>query len=84
MGHIVIKKEVLDIIKSDGTLFGKIANELKISPVSLPRILYANEVKLTQMGVLKILIDHLNLPSVDDVTEELSEGNAKKENLEMQ
>lgn len=55
----VLKQEVLAAIKSDSILYGKIGGELNMSPASLPRLIYDNDKRLTQAGVLKILSKHL-------------------------
>ncbi len=59
----------LDKIKNDAILFGKVADELKISPFSLPRVLACNHKKLTSGGVLKVLRDHLKVKDNDLLVE---------------
>lgn len=68
MRQDVLKKAILDRIKTDPMLYGKVAAELAISPASLPRLIYDNDKKLTQAGVLRVLRDHLN-SSNDDLLE---------------
>jgi hypothetical protein len=58
---LILKKDIIDKITADGALFGKIANALDVAPVSLPRILYKNDQKLTQATVLRIIKEHLEM-----------------------
>lgn len=68
-----LKKEVLDEIKGNGILFGKIAYILGITPGSLPRLLIANHPKLTQVSVLRILKDFLKVKQDSELLEERTE-----------
>ena len=56
-----LRKEIVDKIKSDPILYGKVAAALEISPTTLPRLLYANDGKLTQASVLMVLREHLGV-----------------------
>jgi len=69
MEREVLKQGVLDKIKSDPMLYGKIGAELKISPTSLPRLIYDKDNRLTQRGVLRILCEHLKIKKQDDLLE---------------
>jgi hypothetical protein len=62
MTDIVLKQDWTDKIKNDPMLFGKVADTLKISPLTLPRLLQANDVRLTQANVLEVLRAHFDLP----------------------
>ena len=62
--EIVLKQEIVERIKSDTVLFGKIAEKLGVRLVSLPQILYANPERLTQAGVLRIIREHLNIRKI--------------------
>lgn len=68
---IALKKEILDRIKSDPILYGKVAFELEIAPASLPRLIYTNDPKLTQAGILRILMDFLGSSSSEDLLEKV-------------
>lgn len=62
MEKIILKQEILDKIKKDPILFGRVAKALEIIPISLPRLLYSIEpVKLTQANVLKVLREYLGV-----------------------
>lgn len=74
MGQIVLKQEIVDKIKTDAELFGKVATVLDISPLSLPRLLYANDIKLTQAGVLRILCEHLGEIQDSNLLTEMQEA----------
>ncbi len=57
--QLQLTHKALEAIKDNGVLFGEIADCLQISPISLPRILNQNHVKLTQVGVLNIIKKHI-------------------------
>lgn len=61
MNRIVLKQEIVDAIKADQELSKKIADSLGISERSLPRLLYGNDPKLTQVCVIRILKSHLKI-----------------------
>jgi hypothetical protein len=69
MEREVLKQWVLDKIKSDAMLYGKIGAELKMSPASLPKLIYDKDNRLTQRGVLRILSEHLNIENKEDLLE---------------
>lgn len=77
MEQTLLTQETITRIKDDGVLFGKVAVELGISPVSLPRLLYANDAKLTQAGVLRILCIHLKIENQNDLLETIKESENK-------
>ena len=58
MTQMVLKNEILDTIKNDGVLYGKVANALNIKPVSLTYLLNNNSTKLTQISVMNVLRNH--------------------------
>lgn len=68
----IIKQGVLDQIKKDPILYGKVASELSVAPASLPRLIYANDKRLTQVGVLKIIGDHLHVTNSGDLLETIT------------
>jgi hypothetical protein len=74
MEQQVLKQEILDEIKRDSMLYGKIGAELDISPTSLPRLLYSNDKRLTQINVLRILSEHLKI-NQNDLFEKIRETN---------
>lgn len=65
MENAGLKSEVLDKIKSDPILYGRVAEALSISPTTLPRLIYANDAKLTQINVLMVLSEHLKTDQSD-------------------
>lgn len=66
MEQIALKPEYIEKIKTDGILFGMVANALKIDPASLPRLLRKNHTKLTYMNVAKTIANYLKV-SQDDL-----------------
>lgn len=71
MERPILKQEIVDKIKSDQILFGKVAYALGVSVLSLQRILLNNEARLTQFSVLKVLREHLNLKQDTDLLTEM-------------
>ena len=86
MEREVLKQSVLDKIKSDSMLYGKVGAELKISPASLPRLIYDKDNRLTQRGVLRILSEHLNIENQNDLLEVIIESGdeSKSSNPQLQ
>jgi len=69
-----LKQDVLKSIKSDSMLYGKVGDELNMAPTSLLKLLYDNDKRLTQIGVLKILSKHLGKKQ-NELLEEIRETN---------
>jgi hypothetical protein len=84
MEKIVLKKEIIKDIKEDGALFGKIADTLKMSPISLPRLLYSNDEKLTQASVLRTIKDHLGYENESDLLEVVTGDNNNTQEPQLQ
>jgi len=61
MEKLILKTEVIDKIRKDPILYGKIALALGITPMSLPRILASKSIRLTEALVLQVLRDYLNV-----------------------
>lgn len=73
MERSVLKGDIIQSIKDDAILYGKVAEVLDISPMSLPRLLYSNDVKLTQADVLKTIREHQGLEQDTDLLTEKQE-----------
>jgi len=73
METLVLKPEIIDSIKKDSILFGSVAKVLGVSAFSLPRILLANDPRLTQASVLKLLRMQLSITKDIDLLCELQE-----------
>lgn len=71
MDRLILKQEIVDTIKKDGLLYGKVAAALDRTPGSLRKILVDNDEKLTQAGVLRILREHLGIKKDMELLEEL-------------
>lgn len=61
MEQMILKQEYLDKVKTDGILFGMVANALNIDPASLPRLLRSNHKKLTYINVAKTIATYLHV-----------------------
>lgn len=59
MENIVLNETALKAIKDNYKLFGEVSYLLDVSPISLPRLLYCNDARLTQAGILKLLREEL-------------------------
>ncbi len=67
---MILKQGIMEKIKSDPLLFGKVAYILGVSPLSMPRILASNSPKLTRTSVLKLLKQHLRVEQDSDLFEQ--------------
>ena len=61
MEQLVLKQDVVDAIKKDSALYAKVASLLGVSSYTMPRILIANDARLTQASILKTIREHLNI-----------------------
>ena len=50
-----------ELLKKDAMLYGKVAMELGVSPLSFVKYLYRENSKLIQINVLDIIVGHLRL-----------------------
>ncbi len=66
-----LKQEIIKEIQQGGTIYGLIADELEIAPVSLPVILNRNHRRLTEYGNLKLISKYLKKP-IDTLVEQVS------------
>jgi len=66
---IVLKQDILNRIKSDPILYGKVASEVGVVPMTLPRLLYSNDPRLTQAGILEIIKSSMGISSTEDLLE---------------
>ena len=77
MAKLILKQEILDKIKTDPVLFGKVMEELDTTPSYGLQLLKNESLKLTQAGVLQIIKDYLKVPQDSDLLEELQEPETK-------
>jgi hypothetical protein len=63
------KQEVLEVIKTDPDLFGKVAKEMGIKPTSLAQNIDRNGNTLNQYSVVALVADHLGKNPQDLVEE---------------
>lgn len=68
---IVLKQNIVDQVKSDAMLYGKVATALNVAPLSLPRLLNSRDKKLTQANVLAVLRKELNIKKDSEMLETL-------------
>ena len=73
MAQLILKQEIVEMIKDDAILYGKVAHSLGITAPSLRAVLKANNIKLTQIGVIRILKEHLGITKDSDLLTELQE-----------
>lgn len=67
MDRLILKQDIVDRIKEDQLLYGKVAYVLGIGAPSLRAVLRANHEKLTQAAVLRVLRDHLGKKKDSDL-----------------
>lgn len=65
MDNIVLKQDIIKRIQDDPILFGKVAEQLDVKPVTLPRILYTSHKRLTLPGFTKFLSEELGIDQND-------------------
>lgn len=73
MAQIVLKQEIVDIIKDQPLLFAKVAIALDVKSRTLSDILADNPPRLTTAGVLKALREHTGITEDTELLTELSE-----------
>lgn len=66
---VVLRPEIVDCIKADGILYGKVANAIGVRPGSLKGLLLKNHQKLTLPKSLQVLSEHLGKQYNDLLTE---------------
>ena len=71
MEKLILKQEIVDRVRTDQILFGKVAYALGVNVLSLNRILLINDPRLTQYNVLKALREHLNVKQDTDLLTEM-------------
>jgi hypothetical protein len=76
MERLILKQGIVDAIKFDPILYGKVAVVLGVSISSMPRILKANQPDLAQASILRLLRDHLGVKHDKDLLEEVPEQRA--------
>ncbi len=69
MEQLILKQEIVEAIKKDTILYGKVAFILGVSIRSMQRILDANRPELTQAAILKLLKSHLGKTKDSDLLE---------------
>lgn len=67
MERLFLKHEIVEKIKEDAELYGKVAKSLGIGAPSLRAVLKVNHIKLTQVSVLDLLIEHLGVVQYSDL-----------------
>lgn len=73
MKQMILKQEILDKMKSDPLLFGKVGFILGISSMTLPKMIMLNDRRLTQASVLRVLREHLGIKKDSELLEEMPE-----------
>lgn len=67
MEQLVLKQEILDSMKKDPMLSGKVGHILGISTMTLPKMIMLNDRRLTQASVLKIIREHLGFTTDNEL-----------------
>lgn len=72
--QLLLSERALEFIKDNGVVYGRIADALNISPMSLVNLIYNNSAKLTQASVIRILEKEMGV-QVNEILCELQEIN---------
>lgn len=67
MGRMILKPEIVELIKKNQLTYGKLAYLLDVSISSMPRILAANKPELTEAAVLRMLKEDLKITKDSDL-----------------
>lgn len=68
--ELILKKEILDKIKKNPELFGKVMLCLDTTVTYGLQLIYNNDPKLTQASVLRILREYLHIKKDSELLEE--------------
>jgi hypothetical protein len=71
MEQLILKQEIVDAIKKDTILFGKVAAALGLSIRTMSDLLPANPPRLATASVLKVLREHLNVSEDSELLTEM-------------
>lgn len=69
MSELVLKPEVLEAMKRDPMLYGKVAAAINASPLSMPDMIRKNHRRFTEAKALKVMAEHLGKDEKDLITE---------------
>lgn len=72
MEQLVLKPEVLEKIKDDPMLFGKVASVLGLKTRGLTDLLPKNPPRMATASVLRVLREHLNVTEDNELLVELT------------
>lgn len=61
MDRLILKQEIVDAIKKDQVLYGKVATLIDVTILSMRKVLNDNSRKLTEASVLKFLKEYLGV-----------------------
>lgn len=64
-----LSKRALEAIKGSGELYGKIADQLDVSPITLKVKLQRNDPAFTQFSVLKLIKEYTGLTDSEILTD---------------
>jgi hypothetical protein len=71
MEQLVLKQDIIDTIKKDQVLFGKVAATLGLSIRTMSDLLPANPPRLANASVLKVLREHLKVTEDSELLTEM-------------
>jgi len=79
MGALILKKDIVDKIKKNPDLFGKVFDCLDTTVSYGLQLLQNNDPKLTQATVLRIIRENLGVKDDSDLLEELETESTSEE-----
>jgi hypothetical protein len=71
MEQLVLKHSIIEKIKKDQILFGKVAATLELSIRTMSDLLPTNPPRLANASVLKVLREHLNITEDSELLTEM-------------
>jgi len=72
MAQLVLKQEIVDAIKRDTILYGKVAASMGVGIRGLYKILSENSVRLTTATVLLVIREHMKIKKDSELLEEVA------------
>lgn len=72
MEQLILKPEIVEAIKDDAILFGKVAAAMNLRVRTMYDLILTNPPRLANASVLKVLREHLNIKKDSDLLTEMA------------
>ncbi len=67
--EIRLNQDALDEIRTNPALFGKVAELIKVSPLSMAKLIRDNDARFTQVAVLRAVAEVKGIQNTDELLE---------------